>query len=110
VAVSCNDGPALVLMNRGGTENYWLLVNTIGTRSNRDGIGAQVRLVSSLGEVQYGFVSTCGSYVSASDKRVHFGLGAAPTVSLLEVTWPSGIVQKLENLRANQVLTVKEPR
>jgi enediyne biosynthesis protein E4 len=110
VAVSCNDGPALVLMNRGGNENHWLLVNTIGARSNRDGIGDRIRLVSSLGEVQYGFVSTCGSYTSASDKRVHFGLGAAAKVSLLEVTWPSGIVQKLENLSANQVLTVSEPR
>jgi enediyne biosynthesis protein E4 len=110
IAVSCNDGPALVLMNRGGNENHWLLVNTIGARSNRDGIGAQIRLVSSLGEVQYGFVSTCGSYASASDKRIHFGLGAAAKVLLLEVTWPSGIVQKLENLPANQVLTVREPR
>jgi hypothetical protein len=110
VAVNCNDGPALVLMNRGGNGNHWLLVNTIGTKSNRDGIGATIRLVSASGEVQYGFVSTSGSYASACDKRVHFGLGQATAVSLLEITWPSGTVQKIENLKADQVLTIREPR
>jgi enediyne biosynthesis protein E4 len=109
VAINCNDGPALVLMNRGGNGNHWLLVNTIGSRSNRDGIGAQIRLVSrSVGE-QFGFVSTGGSYVSASDKRVHFGLGQDSIVRLVEIKWPSGVVQRLENVRADQILTVKEP-
>jgi hypothetical protein len=109
VAVNCNDGPALVLMNRGGNGNHWLLVNTIGTKSNRDGIGTTIRLVSAAGAVQYGFVSTSGSYASACDKRVHFGLGQASTVSLLEITWPSGTVQKIEKVKADQVLTVTEP-
>ena len=109
IAVNCHDGPALVLMNQGGTGNHWLLVNTIGTRSNRDGIGAGIRLVSESGAEQHAFVSTCGSYASASDKRVHFGLGLDSKVRLLEITWPSGTVQRLENIKAGQVLTVTEP-
>jgi enediyne biosynthesis protein E4 len=110
IAVNCNDGPALILMNRGGNGNHWLIVNTVGTRSNRDGVGAGIRLTLPTGEQQHGFVSTCGSYASASDKRVHFGLGSSKRVSLLEVTWPSGTVQTLRDLDADRVLTVTEPR
>ncbi len=108
VVINCNDGPALVVMNHGGNGNHWLLVNTIGTRSNRDGIGARIRVVSKSGFEQHGFVSTAGSYVSASDKRVHFGLGQETIAQLVEITWPSGSVQKLENVGADQVLTVRE--
>ena len=110
VAVNCNDGPAMVLKNGGGNGNHWLLIDTIGTRSNRDGIGAAIRLVTPAGLEQYGYVSTAGSYASANDKRVHFGLGPEADVRLLEIRWPSGIVQRLENVRANQILKVTEPR
>ena len=96
-------------MNQGGNGNHWLIVNTVGTRSNRDGIGARIRLVSESGAEQHAFVSTCGSYASASDKRVHFGLGQDSKVRLLEIAWPSGTVQRLENIPAGQVLTVTEP-
>ena len=109
IAINCHDGAALVLMNQGGTGNHWLLLNTIGTRSNRGGIGAGLRLVSESGAEQHAFVSTSGSYASASDKRVHFGLGQDSRVRLLEITWPSGAVQHLENIKADQVLTVREP-
>jgi hypothetical protein len=109
VAVNCNDGPAVILMNRGGNGNHWLIVNTIGTRSNRDGIGTTIRLVSLSGEEQQGFVSTAGSYASASDKRVHFGLGSASGVRMLEITWPGGTVQRIEGVAIDQVLTVREP-
>ena len=110
VAVNCNDGAALVLMNRGGNGNHWLLVNTIGTRSNRDGIGARIRVVSESGLEQYGFVSAAGSYASANDKRVHFGLGRDATARLIEIAWPAGAMQRLENIRADQVVTATEPR
>jgi hypothetical protein len=100
----------MILHNDGGNGNHWLLVNTVGSISNRDGIGAQLRLVSASGLEQYGLVSTAGSYQSASDKRVHFGLGKDKVVRLLEITWPSGIVQKLEDVAADGVITVKEPR
>lgn len=109
VVVNCNDGPPLVLMNLGGNGNNWILVKTVGTKSNRDGIGARVRLVSASGLEQHGFVSAGGSYASASDTRLHFGLGQAKEVKLLEVIWPSGTVQRLENVRVNQRMTVTEP-
>ena len=77
--------------------------------SNRDGIGARVRLVTESGPEQHGLVTTAGSYQSASDKRVHFGLGRDKTAKLVEITWPSGIVQTLENVAADRVVQVKEP-
>jgi enediyne biosynthesis protein E4 len=110
IAINCNDGAALVLMNRGGNGNHWLLVNTKGTSSNRDGIGARIRVVSASGLEQYGFVSTAGSYASASDKRVHFGLGRDAMVRMVEIVWPHGAIQRLENVHANQILTVTEPQ
>jgi hypothetical protein len=109
VAVNCLNGPAVILRNQGGNGNHWLLVNTVGTVSNRDGIGAKLRLVSESGLEQHGIVTTAGSYQSSSDKRVHFGLGRDKVARLLEITWPSGTVQKLENVEADRVLQVKEP-
>ena len=109
IAVNCNEGPAVVLMNRGGNGNHWLILNTVGTRSNRDGIGASIRVVSDSGFEQFGYVSTAGSYLSASDKRVHFGLGQDGAAKLIEITWPSGVVQKLTNVAADRIVTVKEP-
>ncbi len=109
VAINCLDGPAVIARNR-GSANHWLTVDTEGTRSNRDGIGAVLRLVSDTGQEQYAMVSTAGSYLSASDKRVHFGLGAAKVVRRLEIHWPSGRVQTLENIPADQILHVREPQ
>ena len=109
LAVNCNDAPPLVLMNQGGNGNHWLIVNTTGTKSNRDGIGARLKLTGESGKAQYGFVSAAGSYLSASDKRVHFGLGTDRSARLLEITWPSGTVQRIENVKADQVLAVREP-
>lgn len=108
IVINCNDRPAVILMNQGGNGNHWLVVNTVGTVSNRDGLGARVRVVTASGE-QFVYVSTAGSYLSASDKRAHFGLGANAVVKLLEITWPSGAVQRLEDVKADQILTVREP-
>jgi hypothetical protein len=109
VAINCNDGPAIILHNRGGNGNHWLILNLTGTASNRDAIGSKIRLVSDSGQQQTRFVSTAGSYISASDKRVHFGLGSSKKIRLIEITWPSGIVQRLESVSADQILQVKEP-
>jgi hypothetical protein len=109
VAVNCNNGPAIILRNQGNHKNHWLLVNLVGSESNRDGIGAKIHVVSDEGVEQYAFVSTAGSYLSASDKRAHFGLGASKKVRLVEITWPSGIVQKFDSIAADQILTVHEP-
>jgi len=109
IAINCNNGPALLLRNQGGNGNHWLLVKLVGSRSNRDGIGARLRLVSQSGHEQFAFASAGGSYLSASDPRMHFGLGAERSARLLEIWWPSGTVQRLEKVDADQVLTVREP-
>ena len=109
IVVNCNDGAPVLLRNQGGTTNRWLLIDTIGTKSNRDGIGAQLHIVGESGREQWGTVSTAGSYLSASDKRVHFGLGSDKLIRLIEIIWPSGVVQRLENITCNQVLRIREP-
>jgi hypothetical protein len=109
VVVNCLNGPAVILGNSGGNGNHWLLVNTVGTSSNRDGIGARIRVVGESGFEQYGIVTTAGSYQSANDKRVHFGLGQDKRAKLVEILWPSGIEQRIEDVAADQILTVKEP-
>jgi enediyne biosynthesis protein E4 len=109
VVINCNDAPAVVLRNESGNQNHWLLVNTKGVVSNRDGIGSRIRLVTQSGMEQFAFVSTAASYLSASDKRVHFGLGGDKIVRLLEITWPSGRIQRMEDIPADQILNVNEP-
>jgi hypothetical protein len=106
--VTTNGGPAYLLHNETATTNHWLTLFLVGHRSNRDGIGAVIKLTSSAGS-QFVTVSTAGSYLSSSDKRAHFGLGADAVAKSIEVRWPSGVVQMLENVRADQVLTVDEP-
>jgi hypothetical protein len=108
LAINCNECNAKILMN-GGNENHWLTVNTVGSISNRDGLGARVHIVSEAGVQQWGYVSRAGSYLSSKDKRVHFGLGPERKVRLLEVIWPSGTVQKLMNVAADRIITVREP-
>ena len=103
-----NGGPAYVLHNETKTDNHWLTLSLVGHKSNRDGIGAVIKLTTAAGS-QWVTVTTGGSYLSASDKRAHFGLGTAPVAQSIEIRWPSGIVQKLSNIHADQILTVNEP-
>jgi hypothetical protein len=102
VIVSVLGGRPLLFRNRGGNA-HWLTISLRGTRSNRDGFGARVRVND-----QWQEVTSAGSYLSASDKRVHFGLGAAQTANV-EIRWPSGTHQSLPNVRADQFLSVTEP-
>jgi hypothetical protein len=83
--------------------NHWLAVSLVGSRSNRDGFGAKVMVNG-----QSGYAQSAGSYLSASDKRLHFGLGTAKEARL-EIRWPSGQVQKLEHIPVDRVITVREP-
>ena len=106
--VTTNDGPAFVLHNETPTQNHWLLLNLVGHKSNRDAIGAAVTLTTSA-TTQYATVSTAGSYQSSSDKRVHFGLGKEAVASRIEIRWPSGIVQILKEVKADQLLRIDEP-
>lgn len=107
VVVTSNDGPAYALLNETPGTNHWITLNLVGTKSNRDGIGAQVKITTDTGE-QYATVTTSGSYQSSSDKRVHFGLASSTNIKAIEIRWPSGIIQKLSDVKADQILTVKE--
>jgi len=107
VVISTNDGPLHVLLNETLTSNHWLTLNLVGHKSNRDAIGAQVKIQTAEG-VQYATVSTAGSYLSASDKRVHFGLHGESVAQSIEIHWPSGSTQELKNVKADQILRVDE--
>lgn len=106
--VTTNGGPVYILHNETETKNHWLTLNLVGHKSNRDAIGAAVKLVTSQG-IQHATVTTSGSYLSSGDKRVHFGLGQDRSVPELEIRWPSGIRQTLHNLKGDQILRVDEP-
>jgi enediyne biosynthesis protein E4 len=108
VVITTNNGPAYLLRNETATANHWLTLKLIGSKSNRDGIGAAVKLTTSTG-IQYATVSTASSYCSSSDIRPHFGLGPDKQVADIEIRWPSGNVQHLKNVTADQILTVREP-
>ena len=102
VVMTILDGKAQVFMNPGGKQ-HWLVIKLRGTRSNRDGLGARVRVKG-----QTRFATTSGGYLSASDKRLHFGLGAEKTAKV-EIKWPSGTVQTMNDVHADQFLDVVEP-
>jgi len=106
--VTTNDGPAYVLHNDTVAQNRWLALLLVGHKSNRDAIGAVVKVGTARGW-QFATVTTTGSYLSSSDKRVHFGLGAESMAKIIEIRWPSGIHQTLQNVHADQILRVDEP-
>jgi len=106
--VTTNDGPAYVLHNETPSDNHWILLKLVGHQSNRDGIGAEVK-ATTASATQSATVTTASSYLSASDKRVHFGLGKDEVVQQIQVRWPSGILQVLKDIRANQILQIDEP-
>jgi len=107
--VTTNDGPVYILHNQTPTQNHWLTLKLVGHKSNRDAIGAAVKLVTAKGP-QFVTVSTTGSYLSSSDKRLHFGLGTESVAQTIEIRWPSGILQTLKNIRCDQILQMDEPR
>jgi enediyne biosynthesis protein E4 len=106
--VTLNDGPAFVLLNQTRTSNHWVILHLVGVKSNRDAIGAEVRVSTSEGD-RYGTVTTSSSYQSSGDKRLHFGLGNSDSIRQVEIRWPSGIRQVLSNQRPDSILTVTEP-
>ena len=107
VVVSALDGPLEVWHNV-SPARHWLLVRTLGGKSNRDGMGAKLKVVTASGP-QYNHVNTAVGYGCASDRRVHFGLGDDAVVKELTFAWPSGKTQTLTGVRADQLLTVREP-
>lgn len=109
IVITTNHGPAYLYRNDGGNRNKWLSVRLVGTKSNRDGIGAVVRVESASGK-QWSTVHSGGSYCSQSDLALTFGLGKDPMVSALEIDWPSGTKQRLANVAADQFLTIEEDK
>lgn len=101
--------PAEIWMNRSPGAGHWLDVALEGTRSNRDGIGARIKLTSPAAGVQYNHMTTSVCYASSSYGPVHFGLGPDKRVSSVEITWPSGAMQTLRDVESDRILKVKEP-
>jgi len=109
VLITSNNGPAHLFRNDGGNKNHWISVRTRGTKSNRDGIGAVVRIESSSGK-QWGTVHSGSSYASQSDLALTFGIAQDPVISLLKVEWPSGTKQSFANVQPNQAIVVDEAK
>ena len=109
VVTSLNEKPR-ILISSGGNGKHWLLVSLVGRRSNRDAIGARVELKLPSGRRLHGHVSPSVGFMSSSDKRVHFGIGSEAEVETIRVEWPSGTVQELRAVKADQVLELEEPR
>jgi enediyne biosynthesis protein E4 len=101
------DGPSNLLRNDGGNRNNWLNIRLVGTKSNRDGVGARV-VVRSGDLVQTEEKQSASSYLSQNDPRLHFGFGKRDKIDEIVIRWPSGIIQKLTDVKVNQFLTVVE--
>ena len=108
VVVNALNAPAEVWINQSPGTNHWLEFKLQGTKSNRDGIGARIKVVTKS-SAQYNHMTTSCGYASSSAGPVHFGLGAKAAADLVEIRWPSGIVQSMKDVPADQVVHVKEP-
>ncbi len=108
ILVGNNNQQPMLLRNDGGNRNNWLSIKTVGSRSNRDGIGARIT-VTTGDLIQVEEVRAGSSYLSQNELRVHFGLGHRAVVENVEIRWPSGTVQMLTDVQANQFLVVEEP-
>ena len=100
--------PVSILRNVTQTHNHWILLKLVGTKSNRMGIGAQVRITTDDGRRLYNEVTTSTGYAASSDPRVHFGLGGSRVIREIEIRWPSGTRQLLRNVDADRIVAVTE--
>ena len=102
------NSPGIFLRNNQGNQNNWLILNLVGQKSNKDGIGSRIKLVAG-GKVQTAQKKSTTGYLSQNDSRIHFGLLKNELVDSIEIIWPSGEIQILENIKSNQILTIEEP-
>ncbi|MGC2402389.1 MAG: CRTAC1 family protein [Acidobacteriaceae bacterium] len=109
LVITALGSPVSVLHNISETHNHWLLLKLSGTRSNRMGIGARIRVTTDDGRRLYNEATTSTGYAASSDPRVHFGLGGSRVVREIEIRWPSGTRQVLQNVAADRVMEVTEP-
>jgi hypothetical protein len=100
--------PVSVFRNVTQSGNHWILLKLVGTKSNRMGIGAQIRVTTEDGRKLYNEATTSTGYAASSDPRVHFGLGASRVIREIEIRWPSGTRQLLHEVNADRVLEVTE--
>jgi hypothetical protein len=108
--VSVLDGPAKLFHNITENKNHWILLKLVGTKSNRMGIGAQIHITTEDGASQWNEVTTAVGYASASDSRVHFGLGKNEKIKDMEIRWPSGIKQALKDVAVDRIMTIEEAK
>ena len=108
IVVSALGADAEIWMNRSPNSGHWLDISLRGTKSNRDGIGARIKLVTKKG-AQYNHMTTSVGYASSSYGPVHFGLGSESRADVVEIHWPSGIVQTLQDVPADRILKITEP-
>jgi hypothetical protein len=109
VVTSLNQKPR-ILFNSADNGNHWLLLNLKGTKSNRDAIGAKIKLTTPSGRTLYNHVTVSVGFMSSSDRRAHFGVGQEARAASIEIRWPGGSVQKLTDVPADRPLDVEEPR
>ena len=109
IVVAVVNGPAKIFRNVTQNSNHWILLQLRGTKSNRMGIGAQIRLTAEDGSKQYSEVTTSVGYASSSDSRVHFGLGQSKSAKEIEMLWPGGVRQVLHDVAADKIVTIEEP-
>ena len=110
MVVSVLGGPVKLLRNVTPGIQHWILLNLVGTKSNRMAIGAQIRVTTEDGKLQWNHVTTAVGYASSSDSRVHFGVGENRRIKEMQIHWPSGIKQELRNFEVDRVMTIEEPR
>ena len=109
IVVTQLNGHAKILRNVTANGNNWIAFQLIGTKSNRMGIGAQLKLTTGDGKSQWDIASTSSGYAASRDPRPHFGLGSFQTAREVEIRWPSGTRQILRNVAANRIVEVTEP-
>ncbi len=102
-------GPVKLFHNISPTGHHWILLHLVGTRSNRMGIGAKIRITTEDGRSQWNEVTTAVGYACASDSRVHFGLGDNRLIKEMEIVWPSRVRQVLQDVAVDRIMTVEEP-
>ena len=106
LVVTALGAPVSVLRNITPTRNHWILLKLVGTKSNRMGLGAQLRVTTDDGRKLYNEVTTSTGYAASSDSRVHFGLGNSRVIREIEIRWPSGTRQVLSNVAGDRLLVV----
>ena len=99
-----------ILMNNALGRNHWIMFDLRGHKSNRNGIGATIKVTTASGRKLYNHVTTSVGFMSSSDRRAHFGLGTETKLDHVEIRWPSGIVQRLEHPAVDQIMKVDEPK